>query len=136
MPVFKIPGFGHIEKVAEQCAIFGSKDLQDLVLGPNVEFSFLALAVGIFGRVEPSFRICHIANDVLECLFGNPSVKRKFSLLICVEINSSEQRIVVEHLFEMRNEPTRINRVTCEASAQMIVHSPARHLLQGSLDDV
>src|SRR6185369_6232125 len=123
MSVFEISRVSYIKKVAKQRAFFCAEDLDNLFLSPNVEFSFLAFAVGIFGRVKPSLRIGHIANDVLQGFFGNAPVKRKFGLLVRVEINSSEQRIVVEHLFEMRDKPTRIDRVACKASAQMIVHS-------------
>ena len=42
-----------------------------------------------------------------------------------------EQRVVVEHLLEVRHEPLRVHAVAREAAADLIVDAAARHPLKG-----
>jgi hypothetical protein len=48
-----------------------------------------------------------------------------------MEIRGREQRVVVEHLLEVRDEPGLVHRVAVEASAEDVVHPAGGHPVQG-----
>ena len=48
-----------------------------------------------------------------------------------VQVGAGEQRVVVEHLLEVRDEPGAVDRVAGEAAADLVVHAAARHPAQG-----
>ena len=50
--------------------------------------------------------------------------------MYCVEVGSSELRLVVKHFLEVRYVPVTINRVTMKSAADMIVHSARSHFAQ------
>ena len=48
-----------------------------------------------------------------------------------MQVRPCQQRVVVEHLLEVRDEPLRVDRVSREAPADLVVHASARHRPQG-----
>ena len=56
--------------------------------------------------------------------------------LKCFEIGDGKLRLVVQHLFEMRNEPVFVDRIAMKAAAELIVHSalsPSRAALSSTM---
>ncbi|CAB4324451.1 unannotated protein [freshwater metagenome] len=50
--------------------------------------------------------------------------------LPCMEIDAGKQCLVVEHLFEVGDEPTLIGRVSCESSTEMVVDAAGGHCIK------
>jgi hypothetical protein len=48
-----------------------------------------------------------------------------------VEVGRHEQRVVVEHLLEVRHEPPLVDRVAVEAAADEVVHAAGGHRVEG-----
>ena len=51
-----------------------------------------------------------------------------------MQIRGNEQRVVVEHLLEVRHEPLLVDRVAVEAAADEVVHAAARHPVERALE--
>ena len=47
--------------------------------------------------------------------------------LVGLEIEANEERVVVEHLLEVRHQPVRIDRVAVEAATDLVVDAARRH---------
>ena len=47
-----------------------------------------------------------------------------------MQIRGDEQRVVVQHLFEVRDEPLPVDRVAVEAAADEVVHPAERHRVE------
>ena len=53
-----------------------------------------------------------------------------------VEVRGDEQRVVVEHLLEVRHEPLRVDGVAVEAAADEVVHPAGGHAVERALDQL
>ena len=49
-----------------------------------------------------------------------------------MQIDAQQQRVVVEHLLEMRDDPPGVDAVPGEAASQLVVDPASRHRLAGS----
>ena len=94
---------------------------------PHVELAFDSLRIGVLGCVEPAERVAKVAKDVVDGLVECLAESRFASELPCVQIDASEKRLVVEHLFEVRNEPASICGVSSEAATEMVVDATCGH---------
>jgi hypothetical protein len=47
-----------------------------------------------------------------------------------VQVRAREQRVVVEHLLEVRDDPPRVDAVAGEPAADLVVHAAGRHPAQ------
>ena len=50
-----------------------------------------------------------------------------------MEVRGDEQRVVVEHLLEVRDEPALVDRVAVEAAADEVVHAAGGHRVERAL---
>ena len=108
----------------------GEQRLQ-LRLRPAVEFTLLALAVGILGGVEAAVLVSHVTEDVAQDVVSDVGVFFVAADEMGVEVEMQQLGVVVEHLLEMRHKPLGVDRVPCEAAANLIVHAAGRHLIAG-----
>ena len=53
--------------------------------------------------------------------------------LVGLEIGRNQKGVVIEHLFEVRNQPPGVRRITVKASSQLVVHPTRCHLLEREL---
>jgi hypothetical protein len=97
----------------------------DLVRGPDVETTLLAVAVGVLGREEPSARVAQVPQHVRHRLVQHLPVAIVAQDLPGVQVGACQQGLVVEHLLEVGHQPGGVDRVAGEAAAQMVV-DPAR----------
>src|SRR5207244_8117202 len=67
--------------------------------------------------------------------FGDVPVQRVAGELPRVQVVRKETCVVVEHLLEMRNDPTWIRRVPMEAPADLVVHAALRHRRKRARED-
>ena len=102
----------------------GALQLSD---GPDVELTLDALGVGVERRVEATLLAAHLAQRPGERVEADVQQTALAERLEAVQICASEQRVVVEHLLEMRHRPRVIDAVAGEAAADLVVDAAARH---------
>src|SRR5260370_38905307 len=109
----------NIEIALRKRAQLRSHHALDFLGRPDEELSFLALAVGILGRVEAALRTGHFAEHIFANLARDSEKLGLVQRASRVKVEPRQQRVVVEHFFEMRNQPSVVAAVTME---------PAPHL--------
>ena len=108
-----------------QCASIGvgvvPEQLAQLRLGPHVELALLALGVGVERGVEAALGAAHLAQRPVERLLAHAAEELLAGQLPGVQVGACEQRVVVEHLLEVRHEPVRVDGVAREPAADLVV---------------
>jgi hypothetical protein len=84
-------------------------------------------AVRILGGVESSGRTGELAGHVLENIARHPAKALVAGRLFRLEAVNRDLRLIVEHLLEMRHQPTFVHRVAMKAPADMIVDPAPCH---------
>ena len=104
-----------------------AEHLLDLRGRPRVGQPFLAVRVRVLRGREAALRQAQLAEHVVERLLDDPPV----ALLAChrpaVQVRGREERVVVEHLLEVGDEPDLVHGVPVEAAADEVVHAARRH---------
>src|ERR1043166_2390125 len=65
--------------------------------------------------------------DYVARLHDNAAEKVFAGYLVDVQVEAREERVVVEHLLEVGDEPTRVRRVAVEAAAELVIHAALGH---------
>ena len=120
----------HIERAAERARLFDTEDRLQLLRYPQIEAALLAFGIRVEARVEAAFGRCHLPQDERQRRFGHASERQVMGQLPGIEVGARQQRVVVEHLFEMRYEPTLVDAVPVEPAAQLVIHAAGRHRAQ------
>jgi hypothetical protein len=107
-----------------------------LVRGPRVRQPLDSVCIGVLGGGEPAFGQRKIAEQVLARVRGHAPVALLARHDPRVEVGRDEQRVVVEHLLEVRHEPALVDRVPVEAAADEVVHPARRHRVERRGDQV
>ena len=110
--------------------------LAELVDRPAVELALDALRVGVLGREEAALGVAEVAQHVGDDLLGDAPVTRLAGDLPSVHVGAQQQRLVVEHLLEVRHQPVSVDRVAVEAASHLVVHAAGRHRVQRHGDGV
>ncbi len=113
-----------------------SEDLADLRLLPDVETPLLSLRVRVERRVEAALRPAHLPQGPVEDPLADLAPALVAQGLEPVEVRPGEQRVVVEHLLEVRDQPGAVDRVAGEAAPDLVVDAAVRHPVEGELGDV
>ena len=103
----------------------------DLLRRPDVELALDALAVGIQGRREAALVLAQLAHRPVERLLAHAPEQRLLRHLERVQVRPRQQRVVVEHLLEVRHEPAGVDGVAREAAADLVVDAAGGHPAQG-----
>ena len=90
-----------------------------------------AVRVRVLRRGEAALGQPQLAEHVVERLLGHAPVALVAGHDPGVEIRRGEQRVVVEHLLEVRDEPLAVDRVPVEAAADEVVHPARGHRVEG-----
>ena len=114
----------------ERQLLFG-QDCFHFCKGEAVEFSFLTLAVGIFGRVESTFRVGHVAQEVAQNIPHHGMVLRISANKTSIQIEVNQLGIVIQHFFEMGDQPPFIHGVAGEPAPELIIHPARSHPAAG-----
>ena len=101
-----------------------------LLDAPDVELALLALGVGVERGVEAALGAAHLAERPVERLLGHGPEQRVARDLPAVQVRARQQRVVVEHLLEVGDEPVGVDRVAREAAADLVVHAARGHRAQ------
>jgi hypothetical protein len=79
---------------------------------------------------------CAEAQHVLQRLLGDAPVALLPRHHPRVQVDRREQRVVVEHLLEVRDEPLPVDGVAVEAAADEVVHASRGHAVERLPDDL
>lgn len=129
--VDEVAGFGDAEGARGDGEFVGREEGSEFSPGPTIEFAFVALAIGVFGREEPAFGVGHVAKDIMEDIVGDEGEGMLPAGQVCFEVKLDELGVVVEHFFEVRDQPGGVDGIACEAAAEVIVDSAGVHALAG-----
>ena len=123
----------HSVEVVDESTSILAQHLGDLLRPPYEELPFLPFAVRVLRGVEPTLRRGHLPNDVVQRLLDDPPVHGVPRDLVGVEVQPCQERVVIEHLLEVGDEPVGIGRVPVEPSTQLIVDAASCHPVEGQL---
>jgi hypothetical protein len=130
-----IAGWGGAIELAEEGRVLRAKNPRKLVPGPNVEFAFRSLAIGVEACAKGSFLMRHFAPKPCDGLFG----ARPEQLVARFGVTQREKLenlgVVVKHFLEVRDEPTLVRRISGVAAAQMIINATFGHPRQRQPDE-
>ena len=98
-----------------------------LVRRPREGQSLDAVGVGILRRREPAAVERELAQHVLDRRLDDRAIARRPGQHPRVQVRGDEQRVVVEHLLEVRHEPLTVDGVAVEAAADEVAHPAGRH---------
>ena len=98
---------------------------------PEEEAALLAFAVGVLGGVEAALGGEQLALEVVEDGAGEFGVACRAGLAVQLQVQSWQQSVVVQHLFEVRHEPAEVRAVASEAAAEVIEDAAGGHLVRG-----
>ena len=138
--MLECPGFRDAERAGREVAVFLAEDLAELCRGPDVVRALAAVAVGVERGGKPALGCAQLPEHEVAGLFRHPAGERGTvaSPQLSrpppqVRVHPGEQRVVVEHLLEVRHGPARVHAVPGEAAAKLVVHAAAGHRLAGRL---
>ena len=129
LAVFPIAGADHIVRLAKRGGAVAEQRF-DLGARPDVEFAFDPFAVGIFRRIKSARQAGQVAQHVVARPARDVGKKCKAGNLVGVHIAVDELRLVVKHLFEMRDEPAGVHAVAMKAAAELIEQSAFAHFAE------
>ncbi len=100
--------------------------------GPDEEFPFDALGVGVLRCVESACFVEHFGEEIADDLARRVRVPRLAEGAEAVDVEAKEEGVIVEHLLEMRDEPALVGRVTMEAPAEVIPDASRAHPIESA----
>ena len=102
----------------------------ELADGPDVELALDALAVGVERAEEAAVRRAHLAQRPVQRLLAGAPQQRVARRQPAVQVGARQQRVVVEHLLEVRHGPGGVDAVAREAAADLVVDAARGHRAQ------
>ena len=103
---------------------------RNLVRRPREGEPFDALGVGVLGGREAAAREPQLSQAVVDGLLDDLPVAALAGQHERVQVRRNEQRVVVEHLLEVRHEPFGVDGVAVEAPADEVVHAAGAHAVE------
>ena len=125
----EVAPLGHPE-VLDRLIGLVAEHLADLGHGPDVELALYALGVRVERGGERALLLAQLGERPVERLAAHALEQRLAGDLPRVQVRAGEQRIVIEHLLEVRDEPGAVDRVAREAAADLVVHAARGHPAQ------
>src|SRR5579864_3996567 len=96
----------------EYLCIFAWQDCLNLCRCPDEKLAFLSLAVSILRGIETTFRRGHLAHNIIQRLLSDTAIEGIARHQVGVQVDATEQRVIIQHLLKMRDEPFSIDGVT------------------------
>ena len=118
---------------AEQVGVPVAQVAEYLGRRPEEELSLHPLAVGVLRREEPSPLVPHLALQVVQRLLHHPPVERPAGELVRLQVQVGRQRVVVQHLLEVRHHPPVVGGVPVEPAPQVVIDAAGGHGLHSVL---
>ena len=104
---------------------------RDLLVRPGEGEALDAVGVRVLRRGEPALGQPQLPQHVVQGLLGHAAVALVPGHDPGVQVGRGEERVVVEHLLEVRDEPVRVHGVAVEAAAEQVVHAACGHAVEG-----
>ena len=118
------------EELGRPSAVVLPQRLDELSRRPRVEEPLLPLRVSVEGRGETALGGPQLAQQELGSLLPGPQRRCRPP----VGTHAQEQRVVVEHLLEVRDHPAAVHAVAREPARQLVVDAAANHSVEGVVD--
>ena len=129
--VFEVSFFGDAEVFHGHVEFLNGEQFRKFRPGPAIELALVPFAVGILRRIKSAAGMGHVAENVAKDVADHVGVPFLSADEIGVEVEVHQLRVVIEHLFEVRDEPLRIDGVAGEPAAQLIIHAAGGHAVAG-----
>ncbi len=130
---FEVAIGGHIILCSKVRGIVLAEHRFDLGERPDVELALLPLGIGIERCGEGSLRRRHLPGQPGDGLSGAAAEQFVTGALPRQREQLEQQRIVVEHLLEVRGQPAVVDRIAREAAAEMVVDAAFTHARERQL---
>ena len=128
-PCSKVPLRRHLEQLRGPCAVHLPEHLDQLGGRPGVGQALDAVGVGVESRGEAALGRAEVAQQERRSLLrdapGERGVRARYPGE--VGVGAQQQRVVVEHLLEVRYHPPRIHAVAGETARELVVQTAASH---------
>ncbi len=132
LAVLERPGHRDRERPGRPRGVVGTERLGQRGRRPGVEGALAALAVGVQGRGEAAVVGAQLAEHPLGGLGHDPAREGRARGPPPVQVHAEQERVVVQHLLEVRHGPRRVDGVAREPAAELVVHPAAGHRLEGA----
>ena len=121
---------GHAPGALGELGVLGREHGAQLRRRPRERRALDAVGVGVLRRGEAAVLERELAQQVVEDALGGRAPLLVARHLPGRQVRAREQRVVVEHLLEVRHEPDRVDRVAVEAAAELVVDAAVGHAPQ------
>ena len=141
-PQRQVPAVGDVEDALGELRILAQVLVEQLrtpqVVGTLGMLTGLVQRVGVQARRETATGQRHLVGQPADDAAHHPL--EQFPLLCAIVwcrpqpatgVGAEQQRIVVEHLLEVRHLPAGVDRITVEAAADLVADATASHRLEG-----
>jgi len=125
---------GDREQLRGPGAVLGAQHVAELGGGPGVGLALDAVGVGVERGREAALGRGEVAEEERGRLVGHAQGERRTGDPVQVRVGPQQQRVVVEHLLEVRHHPMRVDAVAGETTRELVVHAAAGHAVAGQLD--
>lgn len=112
------------------CRVMGEDGL-NLGTGPEVGETFVGVGFGVEGGVEGAFWGGHFAEDEVADAAGDAGVAGDLGPAEGFGVEPGEHGVVVEHDFEVGDEPTVIGGVAMEGAGEVVVDAAVGEGVEG-----
>ncbi len=126
------PARRHRQQTGGPGAVVRTEHLGQLLRRPGIRQALDALGVGVQRRGEAALRRPQLAQHPVAGLERHPFRHRRAGRPPQVGVDAQQQRVVVQHLLEVRHHPVGVDRVAREAARQLVVDTAAGHRLAGA----
>ena len=127
VPCSKVPASVTPSQRAAQGPSSGPERLGELRRRPDVVGALGALAVRVERGGEAALRRPQLAEQEVRDPLGGPDADRG----VPPGVDPQQQRVVVEHLLEVRHHPVGVDAVAGEPAGELVVDPAAGHRLEG-----
>ena len=132
-PCSKVPASRDAKHARRVAAVLGAERRAELIGRPDVEGALRAVAVRIQSRGKAAFRGAELGYQPVAGPLGDAARQRAASPPPQVRVDPGQQRVVVEHLLEVRHDPVGVDAVPGEAARQLVIHAAPGHGVCGGL---
>ena len=126
VPCSKVPDWCDRENLGGPTAVVAAEHLGQLFRRPDIGRALAAVGVGIQRRREHR-AVGQLVKQKSRGLRGDPAGQRISGTPGPVRVGAQQQRVVVQHLLEMRYYPGVVDAVPGEAAGQLVIDAAAGH---------
>ena len=111
-------------------AVVVVKDRDHLVARPEIVEPFATIDLRVLGALERALVGRHLAQDIFGSPAGDLGVKGVVAGPGGPRVHECQERVVIEHLLEVRHGPRRVNAVAVEPAGELVADPSHRHAVE------